>query len=141
MLTFDVPILTAGISGEAAYFKMKQEQRSAAVSQVGPDVYFVEAGAAFVAWKQKLAFDIPAYGVRLEQFNGLYAALPGQPKQVGMLQLQSIDATKQRATIFSSREKWARRYMSGPASCYCLQCESAGQPVTCEICAGTVECA
>ena len=88
MLTFEVPVLTAGISGKHAYSTMKQAQRSAAVSQVGPVVYFVEAGAAFVAWKQNHLFDIPSCGVRLEQFNGVSTPVPGQPKQFGMLQIQ-----------------------------------------------------
>lgn len=58
-----------------------------------------------------------------------------------MMQVQRVEPLSQRVVVFSMREVWAMRYMSGPAACYCMQCESPGKPVTCDICSGTVQCA
>jgi hypothetical protein len=140
MLTFDVPLLPPGVSAKQAYFTMKSAQRSAAVALVGASTYLVEAGAAFVAWKQDLSFDIARVGVNLEAFDGVYNPPLGIPARPGMLQVQSIEPDKDRVILFSRREVWANRYMTGPAACYCIQCESPGRPVTCEICAGRVDC-
>lgn len=141
MLTFDVPLVAPGVSGSQAYQTMKQAHRSAAVSLIGQTPYFIEAGAAFVAWKLKLPFDILTVGVQLEPFDGSFNPPPGQPKRLGLLQLQSVDVPGLRAMVVSRREAWAHRYSTGPAACYCLQCESPGKPATCQICAGTVDCA
>lgn len=69
MLTFDVPLLQSGASAEQASLTMKRASRSAAVALAGPSTYLIEAGAAFVAWKRSLPFDIETVGIRLEPFD------------------------------------------------------------------------